>query len=178
MKFQFLFSLLVCIMSSCAKAQFDTLQKVKAIKLFEKAKKIPRESYDEKTFQPNYKDAIIVLKQALEKDSEFWEAQLLVGEFYEYINDYTQAIKHYERAVEINPIHSKSGSTYCYLANLHLALGNYDESITYANIFLKNPNARTGFCQRRYIKLKEVLNSPGMLFKIQNHLTPSIWDLE
>ena len=152
MKFQFLFFVfLVCIMSSCAKAQFGySTKSKKAIKLFEKAKKIPRESYDEKTFQPNYKDAIIVLKQALEKDSEFWEAQLLVGEFYEYINDYTQAIKHYERAVEINPVHSKSGSTYCYLANLHLALGNYDESITYANIFLKNPNASSVLSKEAY----------------------------
>ena len=75
---------------------------------------------------------------------------MLVGEFYEYINDYTQAIKHYERAVEINPIHSKSGSTYCYLANLHLALGNYDESITYANIFLKNPNASSVLSKEVY----------------------------
>ena len=127
---------------SCAKAQFGYSSKSKkAIKLFEKARKIPRESFDETTFGPNYKGAISVLKQAIAKDPNFWEAQLLIGEFYEYTLDYQLAISHYEKAIEINPLHSRSGSTYCYLANLNLALGNYDESIKYADIFLKNPNA-------------------------------------
>jgi len=127
---------------SCATAQFGySTKSKKAIKLFEKARKIPRESFDETTFGPNYKAAIAVLKQAIDKDPNFWEAQLLIGEFYEYTLDYELAISHYEKAVEINPLHSKSGSTYCYLANLNLALGYYDESIKYADIFLKNPNA-------------------------------------
>ena len=39
-------------MSSCAKAQFGySTKSKKAIKLFEKAKKIPRESYDEKGWE-------------------------------------------------------------------------------------------------------------------------------
>jgi len=152
MKFQLLFFLvLTCFLSSCVKAQFGySTKSKKAIKLFEKAKKIPSESYDENTFQPNYKDAIIVLKKALQKDPEFWEAQLLIGEFYEYTNDYPLAVKHYENAVEINPLHSKSGSTYCYLANLNLALGNYDASIRYADIFLKNPNASSVLSKETY----------------------------
>ena len=71
----------------------------------EKARKIPRESFDETTFGPNYKGAIEVLKQAIDKDPNFWEAQLLIGEFYEYTLDYELAISHYEKAVEINPLH-------------------------------------------------------------------------
>ena len=143
MKFQLLFFLsLSCMLFSCATAQFGySTKSKKAIKLFEKARKIPIESFDETTFGPNYKGAIVVLKQAIDKDPNFWEAQLLIGEFYEYTLDYELAIAHYEKAVEINPLHSKSGSTYCYLANLNLALGHYDESIKYADIFLKNPNA-------------------------------------
>ena len=152
MKFQLLFFLtLTCLLGSCAKAQFGYSSKSKkAIKLFEKAKKIPSESYDEVTFQPNYKGAIEVLKQALNKDPDFWEAQLLIGEFFEYSVDYPMAIKHYEKAIEINPMHSRSGSTYCYLANLNLALGNYDESIKYADIFLKNPNASKVLTKQTY----------------------------
>ena len=123
---------------SCAKAQFGYSSKSKkAIKLFEKAREIPRESFDETTFGPNYKGAINVLKQAIAKDPNFWEAQLLIGEFYEYTLDYELAIAHYEKAIEINPLHSKSGSTYCYLANLNLALGNYDQSIKYADVFFE-----------------------------------------
>mgnify|MGYP000294609101 FL=1 len=115
MKFQFLFFLfLTCFLGSCAKAQFGySTRSKKAIKLFEKAKKIPSESFDENTYEPNYKDAIQVLKQALQKDPNFWEAHLLSGEFHEYSNNYPLAIKHYEKALDINPLHSKSGSTYC-----------------------------------------------------------------
>ena len=105
--------LLPFFLVSCAKAQYDySTNSRKAIKLFEKAKKIPKESYDEVTFAPNYKGAIEVLKKAIEKDPNFWEAHLLIGEFYEYTLDYEQAVTHYERAVEINPLHSLSGSTF------------------------------------------------------------------
>ena len=152
MKFQLLFFLfLTCFLGSCAKAQFSySTRSKKAIKLFEKAKRIPSESFDEKTYEPNYKDAIQVLKQALQKDPNFWEAHLLSAEFHEYSKNYPLAIKHYEAAIEINPLHSKSGSTYCYLANLNLALGNYDESIKYADIFLKNPNASSVLSKETY----------------------------
>ena len=79
MKLQ-LISLLVVLffLGSCAQAQFGySSQSKKAIKLFEKARQIASESFDEFTMQPDYKSAIMVLKQALNKDPKFLEKILL-----------------------------------------------------------------------------------------------------
>ena len=140
-------------LDSCAQAQFGeySSQNRKAIKLYEKARQLASSSFDEVTMQPNYKSSIEVLKKAINKDSEFWEAQILIGEFYEYSYDYPKAIEHYEKAIEINPLPNKSGSTYFYLANLNLALGNYQKCIRYADIFLKIPSANPDFIQETYL---------------------------
>lgn len=137
-----LFLLSGSLLSACAQVQMSySTKSKKAVKLFEKARNAPSQYADVNTGQPNYGEGIKFLKQAIGKAPAFWEAQLLMGEFYEYSNDYPSAIKHYEIALALNPMHSSSGATFCYLANLHLALGNYAESIKYCSIFLKNPNA-------------------------------------
>tara|TARA_Y100001978_G_C23702869_1_gene442428 strand:- start:5595 stop:7634 length:2040 start_codon:yes stop_codon:yes gene_type:complete len=152
-KFQLLSFLVILIfLGSCAQAQYGySTQSKKAIKLFEKARQIASETFDDVSMLPDYKSAITELKKALNKDPQFLEAQLMIGEFYEYSFNYPKAIEHYEKAIEINPLHSKSGSTYCYLANLNLALGNYDKSIHYSDIFLKNPNASKVLTKETYL---------------------------
>ena len=144
--------LLGSLLNACAQIQMSySTKSKKAIKLFEKARNAPSQFADENTGQPNYSEGIKLLKQAVGKAPAFWEAQLLMGEFYEYKNDYPSAIKQYELALDLNPMHSSSGATFCYLANLHLALGNYNDAIKYCSIFLKNPNASQRLSPQVYL---------------------------
>ncbi|MAA57475.1 MAG: hypothetical protein CL855_03225, partial [Cryomorphaceae bacterium] len=140
------------LLNACAQIQMSySTKSKKAIKLFEKARNAPSQFADENTGQPNYPEGIKLLKQAVGKAPAFWEAQLLMGEFYEYNNDYPSAIKQYEIALALNPMHSTSGATFCYLANLNLALGNYNDAIKYCSIFLKNPNASQRLSSQVYL---------------------------
>ena len=144
--------LLGSLLNACAQIQMSySTKSKKAIKLFERARNAPSQFADENTGQPNYSEGIKLLKQAVGKAPAFWEAQLLMGEFYEYNNDYPSAIKQYELALDLNPMHSSSGATFCYLANLHLALGNYNDAIKYCSIFLKNPNASQRLSPQVYL---------------------------
>lgn len=144
--------LLGSIIGACAQIPFGySTKSKKAIKLFEKGRNAPSEFLDQSNGRPNYEAGIKIIKQAISKAPEFWEAQLLLGEFYEYSLDYPSAIKQYEIALEINPNHSASGATFCYLANLNLALGNYDESIKYCDRFIKNPNASKRLSSQVYL---------------------------
>ena len=144
--------LLGSLLNACAQIQMNySTKSKKAIKLFEKARNAPSQFADENTGQPNYSEGIKLLQQAVGKAPAFWEAQLLMGEFYEYNNDYPSAIKQYEISLALNPMHSSSGATFCYLANLHLAMGNYAESIKYCNIFFKNPNASQRLSPQVYL---------------------------
>ena len=134
--------LLGSIIGACAQIPFGySTKSKKAIKLFEKGRNAPSEFLDQSNGRLNYEAGIKIIKQAILKAPEFWEAQRLLGEFYEYSLDYPSAIKQYEIALELNPMHSPSGATLFYLANLNLALGNYEESIKYCDRFIKNPNA-------------------------------------
>ena len=142
----------VSLLNACAQVPMNySTKSKKAIKLFEKARNAPIQFADENTGQPNYPEGIKLLKQAVGKAPAFWEAQLLMGEFYEYNNDYPSAIKQYEIALALNPMHSTSGATFCYLANLNLALGNYNDAIKYCSIFLKNPNASQRLSPQVYL---------------------------
>ena len=75
MKLQLLsFLVVLFFLGSCAQAQFGySSQSKKAIKLFEKARQIASDSFDDVTMQPDYKGAIAVLKQALNKTMNFWK---------------------------------------------------------------------------------------------------------
>lgn len=134
------FFLLLITGTSLAQTKYSTKNK-KAIKLFEEAIKIPGTQIDPTNNLPNYRGGLKKLEQALEKDDNFIEAHLVAGEFAEYIYDYETAIHHYQRALEINPNHSYTGSTYFYIANLQQAVGDYDAAIRNINIFERNPNA-------------------------------------
>jgi Tol biopolymer transport system component len=66
---------------------------------------------------------------------------MFAGEFCEIMGDYMPAIDHYNKALAINPNHSRTGSTYFYLANLQHAVGMYNDAIRNIDIFEKNRNA-------------------------------------
>ena len=116
----------VCVFSQVT---YSTRNK-KAIKLFEQGQEAPGKSIDPIRNIPNYAEGVHLMNKALEKDPNFWEAHVFAGEFCEYLGDNANAILHYEAAIQINPNHSPTGSTYFYLANLQLNTGDYTHCIS------------------------------------------------
>ena len=78
------FTLLVlCLTVSCsteAQMTYSTTDK-KAIKLFEAALATPNEHYDPQSQTINYTSAINLLKTAIDRDSNFIEAHLLLADY-------------------------------------------------------------------------------------------------
>lgn len=143
MKNTLLLSIFFLFFYSCSTAQFPYSSKSKkAIHYFELAEKAPKEGMDEMTGAYDFKSGIELLGKALEKDSNFWEAHLLAAEFNEIVRNYTQAIFHYKRALEIDPNHSISGSTSYHLASCQMAVADYQGAIKSCDIYLRNPNSK------------------------------------
>lgn len=134
---------------SCSVAQqhYSTKNK-KAIKLFEMGKAEPGRTIDPTTNGPNFREGIVLMDKALEKDPNFWEAHMFAGEFAEMLGDYPVAIDHYRKALAINPNHSHTGSTYFYLANLEQAVGDYDSALKNLEIFQTYRNANPELLQK------------------------------
>jgi tetratricopeptide (TPR) repeat protein len=129
-------------LSNCAMPQQRYSSKSKkAVKLFELGLDAPRAEMNPATRKPNFEAGIEYLQKALEKDPNFWEAHVLMAEYYEKTFKYEEAIEHYEKALSISPNHSRTGSTYFFLANLQHAVGNYDGAIQNLDLFLRNRNA-------------------------------------
>ncbi len=148
-------SFLVLLVVSCAESQFNYSTKdKKAIKLFEKAQKAPRESVDPETQGPNYKEGIVIVEEAIEEDPNFWEAHLLAAEFYERTRKYPEAIKHYESVLRINPNSVITVNSYFYVAALQLALGRHDDALRNVELFIRNPNASEGLLKDAH-KIRE-----------------------
>ena len=145
----FFFSFLLVASCSTAQVRYSTSNK-KAIKLFEEGQKAPNLSIDPSNNMPNYRSGIEYMNKAIEKDPNFWEAHLLAGEFYEIIRDYPAAIAHYESALSINPNHSGTGSTYFYLANLQVAVGEYEKGLQNIEIYIRNKNANPDLVRQAY----------------------------
>lgn len=145
-----LFTLSLFIMAACAAQPgpggYSTKNK-KAIKLFEQGKNAPNAGIDPVTGGPDFPSGIKYMNQALDKDPNFWEAHLFAGEFSEYIRDYQGAIDHYKKAIQINPEHSSTGSTYFYLANIQYKIGDYTSAVDNLNLFTRNPNANPQLVQ-------------------------------
>ncbi len=138
------FSLVFLNFSFYSQFRYSTKSK-KAIKLLEAAQKAPGQTLDPKTRGPNYREGLLLLEQALKKDPKFWEAHILSAQFNENLNNYKQAIFHYESALQINPEHSRYGSTHYYLSALYLAEAEYEKALKYVDVFMKNPNASEEF---------------------------------
>jgi len=152
MRLSLLSTLLVVLsLNACAQATFPySTENKKAIKLFEQAQQAPTAQRNPQTGAPNYDAGIVFLDQALSKDSNFWEAALLKAEFLDYQRKYAEAAKYYQRALNIDPSHSISGSTYFYLAACLITIGEYDEALKNINRFLQNPNAKENLINQAY----------------------------
>jgi outer membrane protein OmpA-like peptidoglycan-associated protein/tetratricopeptide (TPR) repeat protein len=157
-----LFSLLSC---ATAQQSYSTKNK-KAISLFEEGQKAPNQSASPNGM-PNYPAGIALMDKAIEKDPMFWEAYLVAGEFAEYSNQYSKAIKYYEEALRINPNHSVTGSTQFYLANLKFAVADYKGALDLLKGFISNRNANP-----EYVKVARELQA-SCEFSIQALNNPS-----
>jgi tetratricopeptide (TPR) repeat protein len=157
-----LFSLLSC---ATAQQSYSTKNK-KAISLFEEGQKAPNQSASPNGM-PNYPAGIALMDKAIEKDPMFWEAYLVAGEFAEYSNQYSKAIKYYEEALLINPNHSVTGSTQFYLANLKFAVADYKGALDLLKGFISNRNANP-----EYVKVARELQA-SCEFSIQALNNPS-----
>ena len=132
----------ILIIFGCSQAQFPYSSKdKKAIKLFEKAQKAPKESIDPESQGPNFKEGISIVEKAIEEDPNFWEAHLLAAEFNERTRKYPEAIIHYEKALKLNPNSVVTVNSYFYVAALQLALGRHDDALRNFEIFVRYPNA-------------------------------------
>ncbi|MFO0496083.1 MAG: tetratricopeptide repeat protein, partial [Flavobacteriia bacterium] len=143
----FFFGLLFIASCSTAQVGYSSSNK-KAIKLFEEGKEAPNKIFDPITNMPDFKEGVRLMEAAIEKDPSFWEPHVWAGEFYENMRDYENAIKHYEAALQINPNHSATGTTYFYLGNLQNAVGDYEKSIQNLDLFLRNRNANPDLQQQ------------------------------
>jgi len=147
--------LLFLSVSSCSVAQQKySVKSKKAVRLYEQGLEAPRLSIDDRTGLPDYADAIEYLEKSLLSEPNFWEAHVLVSEFYEIIGNYKSAIFHLEEGLRINPNHSFSGSSYFFLANLLYIDGQYEKSNQRVDQFLMFKNSNPDFRQQA-IKMKE-----------------------
>lgn len=131
-----------------AQNQYSTSNK-KAIGYFEEAMKAPN-SRSEINGQPKYQEGIDLLLKAIEKDPKFWEAHLVVAEFYEALGKNKDAIIHFENALAINPNHSATGSTFFYLANSQQLIGDYDNAIKNLDYYINFRNANPDMVNQAY----------------------------
>jgi outer membrane protein OmpA-like peptidoglycan-associated protein len=149
MKTILLLAIILLPITACAQYSYSTKSK-KAIKLFELGQKEPNLTIDPLTNLPNFRKGIEYIQKSIEKDPNFWEAHLLIAEYYEYLYQYNNAITHYKKALEINPNHTYTGSTYFYLANLQFATGAYEDCSKNLNIFVKFNNANEELLNQAY----------------------------
>ena len=148
MRFSSLIIFIVLVAHNYVFAQFPySTSSKKAIKLIQQAQKAPTAKRDPLTGALNYTEAIRLIDAAIKKDENFWEAYLLKGEFLEYQRKYAEAAKCYQKALEIEPMHSISGSTHYFLATCQYTIGDYEGSLKNINIFLKNPNSNEKWLQ-------------------------------
>lgn len=125
---------------SCSISQNYSTTNKKAIKLFEEARRAPNLTIDKQRGTPNFRAGIELAEKALAKDPRFFEAHLLLAEFHENYGESAKAIKHYEAALAINPMHSATGSTYYYLGMNQFAEGDYQGALKSMNTYVTHRN--------------------------------------
>ncbi|MBU2020547.1 MAG: OmpA family protein [Bacteroidetes bacterium] len=166
MRILIIFGLLIANLScSVAQMGYSTKDK-KAIKIYEEAIQIPNQQMDPRTGGPNYVGGIDAMTKALDRDPDFWEAHLVIGEFYEYTRNYKKAIYHMQQALKVAPNHSATGATQYFLASLLKQEGDYDQSIVFLDQFLmfknSNPDMRNNAIKMKgdCLFAKEALRNP------------------
>ena len=138
MKNLFFISLIFFLFASCGTAQQKySVSDKKAVKLFEEGFNQPRAARDPQTGGPDFRGGIVLIKKALEREPNFYEAHGMISEFYENIGQNGPAIHHLEEAIRLNPNISGTGSEYFFLANLLSKDGRFEESNKRIDQFMK-----------------------------------------
>ncbi len=140
--------------------RYSTTNK-KAIQLFEEARQAPNLSIDRERRMPNFRAGIELAEKALSRDPNFWEAHLLLAEFRENYGEYEQAIKHYEAALRINPMHSSSGYTYYLLGSAQFLTGDYNGALKNLQVYVSNRNAN----QKMVNEAQNIINKSEFALK-------------
>lgn len=90
-----------------------------------------------------YKEGIVKINQALERDPNYLEAHLKLGQVYKSLNMrnmYVEEIKfHYGQVAKMKPDHGMYVSVYHDLAKIYLGEGSYRLAEDYLNRVLKQP---------------------------------------
>jgi outer membrane protein OmpA-like peptidoglycan-associated protein len=125
----FLYLLPILLFYSCATAQNYSTTNKKAIKHYQEA---------EIAFQNlNNELAIINLKLAIEKDPNFIEPYIYLGDIYAMIRENKLSEEYYKKAITLNP--DFFPAAYFTLGQLTMLQGSYDEAKNYFNKFLTYP---------------------------------------
>ena len=127
----------------------------KAIKAYESAEMAFR-------FEEYWK-AEQLLKEAVDADTSFFEAFILLGELYEQTKADTSAIDAYRRAVELAP--DKYPAAFFYLASLEVSNGMYDHALEHYEAYLSYQGTQE---KNRKIAEKNVLNSRFAIEAMKN----------
>ncbi len=131
--YQIISVVLVLVISGCASQAQPTSyssSNKKAIKLFNEGKSY----YDSR----NNSLAELNLLQALAKDPNFIEAELLLAYVYTDMRNYEKALKHYERCIEINPdffpeIYASAAAMQLKFGQYEKAMQNFEQYLTYTD---------------------------------------------
>lgn len=126
-KFLFIIAgLIVCSLPLSAQKKYST-ESAKAIKLFEEGLR----HYDNK----RNSEAEERFLKAIKADGKFIEAHIMLGDVYFDMGRAKQAIGLYKKVVEIDD--SFFTNTYFQLAQMQMAVGDYDEAVTHFNKYLQ-----------------------------------------
>jgi outer membrane protein OmpA-like peptidoglycan-associated protein/Tol biopolymer transport system component/uncharacterized protein YaaR (DUF327 family) len=129
-------------------AQRDyTTKSKKAIKHFEEALKYYSSKRNE--------EALEILQKALKADENFVEAHMVSGDCYTDLRDYANAIKEYQKVVDLAP--DFLSTSYKQLADVQFKIGDYESAFSNYEIFMtkKRVNPQIREKAERYMKNAE-----------------------
>ncbi|MDN4165942.1 OmpA family protein [Cytophagales bacterium LB-30] len=89
--------------------------------------------------QRKFFEAEKVLKEALEKQPDFWEANMRLASLYKMLLDNEKAILYFEKAVAIQPTDTRNDVAYFTLANWYFSQGEYEKAQTHLSVLLNFP---------------------------------------
>ena len=127
-------SLILFSFTSIAQIKYASENK-KALKYYEEARSLMK--------RVQYFEALVPLNKAVEKDPSFIEAWNAIGTANLKIGNKTKGIEAFEQSLQINPNYPRSINIYFALGEINFKEGNYQESITSLESFLKKVSKDT-----------------------------------
>jgi OmpA-OmpF porin, OOP family len=88
--------------------------------------------------QGHYKEAVDLLKSAIDKDKNFFEAYLRLGITYKAMKEYKQAVETLEQGLAVTPEVRWQKVFWGELTETYMKLGDYQKVITYSGQYLQN----------------------------------------